>query len=371
VARRWLVQKVGGVGVKRSAIIVGLVVLTSASGAWANSSGSLNVTGTGSSVFHVQSGALSFGEGSGMVNTPSGGGDYNAFVQIDSSSVTFESADSVSGAQVTARSTSSVTFTIVNDGSQAITPVFRSTIVPAGLGFYLADTSSGCGGDIFTGCAPTSGPRTFADLRPAQSFIGPGGLASSSFDFRVLSDGSSIYDLAGSMRLNPDGSILTNLGQASTLNGFGLASPAGSQSNVGYTWGETSFMIDTLTPLAPGASRTITYQVAVNTTDQTGCLDGTTCLIAYAGFGDPVGTGSGINNAVSALSLLQGLGLSSGSGDGLTFTPATFNLPTFNNGVLTFTIQGVPEPGTWITMLLGTALMGAMLRRSRQARLAA
>jgi hypothetical protein len=340
--------------------------MASASEAWADSSGSLNVVGSGGSVLHMGSGVLNVGEGSGTATSPSGGGDYNAFVQIDPSSVTFESADSVSGTLVTARSTTSVSFTIVNDGASAITPVFRSTIVPAGLGFYLADTSSGCGGDIFTGCAPTSGPRTFADLRPAQSFVGPGGLASSSFDFRVLSDGSSIYDLAGSMRLNPDGSILTNLGQANSLNGFGLASPAGSLSNVGYTWGQTDVTINTLTPLAPGASRTITYQVTVNTADQTGCLDGTTCLVAYAGFGDPVGTGGGINNAINSLRLLL-----ANSNDGLTFTPATFNLPTFSNGVLTFTMPGVPEPGTWITMLLGTAFMGAMLRRSRRSRLMA
>jgi hypothetical protein len=364
------------VGVKNSAIIAGFVILTAAGEAWADSSSAPGISGDGSTTVrvrktHTNPAVLTFGEGSGTVTTPSGGADYHAFVTIDPTKVTFESADSVSGSMVNGTSTTSVDITFVNDGKKSVVPVFKSTIVPAGLGFYLADTTGGCGGDIYAGCPPSTGPYTFADLNKG-GLPDPETLASVGFDFSVLSDGVSIYDLAGSMRLDDDGFVhIKNLADASSaLDGFALASPKGSKSNVGYIWDDTPLTLSTLTPLAPGASRTITYRVTVNSSTQALCVTETVCLVSYSGFGDPVGTGGGITSALSGL--LGSLASSPTSGDGVTFSPAVFDIPTFSHGSLTFHLaSSVPEPRSWITMLLGTALMGAMLRRSRRSRLMA
>jgi hypothetical protein len=45
--------------------------------------------------------------------------------------------------------------------------------------------------------------------------------------------------------------------------------------------------------------------------------------------------------------------------------PQQFGLPTFdfNTGILTF--NGVPEPATWTSMILGFGLLGGALRRRR------
>ena len=310
----------------------------------------------------IPTGVLSFGAGSGSVTTPSGGADYNAFVAIDPTSVTFESADAVSGTLVTGSSTSEINITFTNGSNKTVVPVFKSTIVPAGLGFYLADTSGGCGGDPYGGCPPIAGGASFSDLH--LTGIASGGVANAGFDFTVLSDGSPIYDLAGSMRLDADGVLHQDLNQAaSALDAFTLATPAGSTSNVGYLWGATPIALSTLTPLAPGASRTITYRVTVNSNTQARCINTVTCLVAYAGFGDPVGRGGGITSALTRA--LSGLP-SASSPTGLTFNPATFNLPTFQNGQLVFQSAAIPEPGTWALMLLGVGAIGARLRMARR-----
>jgi hypothetical protein len=356
--------------VKIAALTIGLAALTAAAAA----SGTANATISGSAGSTVQTlkpgtknkfVTQTFGQGSNTVTTPTGGGFYNSYVSISPTEVSFESANAVSGSATTGTSTSAVSFTFTNTGSKTITPKFQSSIVPAGMGFYLADTSGGCGGNVYAGCPVTSGPYSFSQL----NFGGvktKAGLASASFDFTVLSDGNPIYNLAGSLLLDGDHVVQTNFGQTDALNNFGLASPAGSTNNVGYTWGATPLNL-TLAPLAGGASRTLTYQVTVSSFSQNVCINPTTCLVAYSGFGDPVGGGNGINLALGGLQLQSPNGPTGNGG----FFPVTFNLPNFNNGVITFGPAGVPEPRTWLMLLLGTATMGAALRRTRRARLMA
>jgi hypothetical protein len=353
--------------VKRSVLLVGLALSAVASVAWASAPG---VSGQGGTLVQVRptarsNGMLNFGAGSGSVTARSGGSDYNAFVSIDPTSVTFESADAVSGPVVTSTSTSQVDITFTNDSSNAVKPVFHSTIVPAGLGFYLADTSGGCGGDLYSGCPPTSGAYSFLNLKPGSATAA--NLADASFDFQVLSDGVQVYDLAGSMTLTHSWIPQVNLDEASSLIGFSQATPIGSNADLGFVWKATPFDV-TLPTLAANASSTLTYKVTVSSSSQARCINSTTCLVAYSGFGDPVGLGGGITHAVN----FAGLQLQGSNSDGLTFEPSTFDLPQFQNGQLTFKIPGVvPEPGAWFTLLLGTALMGGTLRRARRTRLAA
>jgi hypothetical protein len=359
--------------------LIGLAVAAMAGAASASTSGGACapgdtcVAGSGGTVVQVKKakgfpgGVLNLPAGSGSVTAPSGGSDYNAYVHINPTTVTFESADAVSGRTVTSTSTSAVDITFTNTGPKAITPVFNSDIVPAGLGFYLNDTSSGCGGDVIGGCPSTKSGYSFINLKYGGQ-VNPAGFGMVSFDFSILADNVPVYDLNGSMTLSRAWVPTVNLSDVNGLNNFRLATPVGSSSDVGYAWDETPLSVQAGGLLQPGASRTLTYQVTVTSFTDTLCINPTTCLVAYSGFGDPVGRTGGINSVGGAL------GPSFQDTDpttGLSFSPATFNLPQFKGGQLNFFLTGTPEPDAWLMLLLGTAMTGATLRGARRARAAA
>jgi len=352
-----------------------------------------SVTGNASTNLNLGSATGVYPMGAFVENIKSGGSSFDSNVTIDPKLVSFESGIAMAGSNlIKTTSSTSVNITFMNNTTATQNNVqLDSTIIPAGLGFYLADTPAACG---FTGCPLTTSGFTFSDLH-AQGGGGSGGggqsgglvLASVGFDFAVLNDGAQIYHLNGALNLMSQGGVTfiqQDFGDApSILNNFAQVTPVGSQNSLGYAWDATNIALN-LGNLAAGASKTVTYVTTVNSLSKLDCLSTSsskgaassdTCLLAYSGFGDPVGRGGGIDSlaATSALffSLIGGAAApSTDTGGGITdinFSPATFNFPTYNNGVLGFQVVsgGVPEPATWISLILGFGLLGTMLRRRR------
>jgi hypothetical protein len=315
-------------------------------------------------------GTTSFPAGAGVLaNTTGSGAAFDSLILNTPTTVSFESGDAASGGFVRSVSTISLDLTVTNTTTEDLLPLFRSTIVPEGLGFYLADQTGGCGGNIYTGCPQSLSSWALSDLRlPTGSGAGDP-LARVGFDFQVLAGGAPVYQLAGSMNLVFDPlsgqtNVVQNLaGPAAALSGFRQTTPVGSNSAIGFGWDATNFNVGPLAPLAPGQSVTFTYLVTVESLSHALCLDSVTCLVAYSGFGDPVGRGGGVTSALN----LAGLNVP-GAISGLQFQPFVFDAPTLQGGVLTF--QGhqgaaIPEPATWVSLLLGAGLAGAALRRRR------
>ena len=319
-----------------------------------------------------------FGAGAGTA----AGAAYNSYVTVAPSLITFESENTSSAPFVNTNSYSSVSFDVTNG---AHTPAsFTSTITAAGLGFYLADTSGGC---LYTNCSQVAaGGHTFGDLVAS----GGGDVASVGFNFTVSradtfgNAPATLYSLNGTLSMGRDGPLLLfdNLGEPrSVLNGFAAADGTdydpelgiGGATALGYAWDATDFSFD----IGSLENQTLVYTTQVFSNSTTPCIEGTSiCLIAYSGFGDPIGRGGGVESIASALSA-RGVPLpfasAGGRITGLGFRPTYFAAPTFDGLVGTFlatSAPGVPEPATWMSMILGFGLLGSVLR-DRRRRLAA
>ena len=307
--------------------------------------------------------------------TPGGppGATYDSFVHVNPTTIEFESSNTSSGNYVSSTSYSTVSFDVTNTTGQAAT--FGSTITAAGMGFYLADTSGGC---LYTNCPQVdiNNPVTFNHLNlSGNSEVG--------FDFRVTSqtafgDAVEVYSLSATLGITQDGYIyvLDGLGEmpegdfrgsgARSLNDFadGLGNDVTYDDNghlldgtaLGYHWGATDFDFQ----ISGASLQTLTYTTTVHSITSGACIGDTMiCLVAYSGFGDPVGRGGG-NQFARSLPRITGLD----------FTPTVFDIPTFENGVGSFRSAAVPEPATWLAMVLGFGLLGGALRRRRTLSLA-
>jgi hypothetical protein len=311
---------------------------------------------------------------------------FNSFVTTTPSLVTFESSNASTGPFVTTSSSSQVNLSFVNTTGKPIAPTIASTISAAGLGFYIANTNAV---DPTTGlaCAAASCPGTlahtfgdFASTTGSSSLA----LAGATFSFDIVADDRTVYSLTGQVNLfvNADGAFITqtldsigaglhsnsevNLNDAShRLDGFTQAWE--TDSAFGYAWDATNIFPTFLDTLNPGDTGLLTYETDVSSFTHSFCLADGSCLQAYSGFGDPIGRGGVIDS--SARSPLGGFSFGSLGApivQGINFTPSSFNVPTFGpDGVLTFQQAGVPEPATWMTMILGFGLLGTALRRRR------
>ncbi|WP_293905397.1 PEPxxWA-CTERM sorting domain-containing protein [Phenylobacterium sp.] len=307
---------------------------------------------------------LGYGRGTYAPGGPTGG-DFNSFVDVGSHLVSFESNNVVSGPTsfVAMTSSSTVNIDFTNPTGEAVQ--FNSTITPAGLGFYLSNT--GAGGCLYSSCGQTAGPGLLSDLRS----LGEGGnglIGAVGFTFEVTSGDATLYHLDGGLFLSNndfcDGFCITDalgnadVGPRSVLNGFRTSASDGS--SLAYAWDATDISFG----IGSAAHQTLTYRTTVTSLTNAQCLASGACLIGFAGFGDPIGRGGGADRAqVADLSLLSPLG--TGGITGLNFGPSTFVRPTFKDGVLTFS-AGVPEPATWMSLILGFGLLGAALRRRRE-----
>jgi hypothetical protein len=296
-----------------------------------------------------------FGPGQGETAN----GAYNSFVSVSKNAVTFESANAVTGPYAFS-STSSVDLTIKNTGPSTITPQVHSQITPAGLGFYLADTNYCSSG--FGECAQSTN-YSFDDLNLGTSQ--PVTLAS--FNFSITQGDGTLYRAQGAVGL-----MYNSFGEVTTwqtfnrtafkLQDFGVE--VGNGSAFGYNWNATDVDFSLPSPLSPGQSSTISYNTFVQSSSPGLCIEDTTvCIVAYSGFGDPIGRGGGIDS----LALIQSFDFTPGI-DGLQFDSFTMYTDNYSDGLLDTTVPGtggVPEPATWVSMILGFGLLGAALRRRK------
>jgi hypothetical protein len=334
------------------------------------------VTGSSSAVISLD-GQRTF-DAPGTFSQGNNGSTVAPTFAIDPSHVTFQAGSASSGDFVTSISNSTVNITIQNTGSAAVLPTLQSQITAAGMGFYLGDRAGGCGGDIYTGCAQTTGGQTFADL--SNRGLDPGTvIAGAAFDFKVSDGSTTLFDFTGSQSVTvaADGSLVVGdlvLSSPNVLQGLVKLTPGGDGSALGFAWDASDITLGLGALLNVGDSRTITYSSTVETFSRTDCTsdDPDVCLIVYSAFGDPVGRGGGVEDlkAGGFSSFAKVGGAQSAGGDligGLNFAPTVFDIPTFQNGVVSFqaTTGGVPEPETWAMLIAGFGFMGAALRRRR------
>jgi hypothetical protein len=304
---------------------------------------------------------------------------FDSYVNIGASSVVFESSNVVTGPFVITQSSSTVRVGIDNptnditfDG-RVKEMNFESTITPAGLGFYVADVGGDC---LPYDCSSADGSiHTLANIIPGQGAANTV-VAFAGFEFSIRpEEGEAYYSLTGflSYYYNADGNLAFEDGlgfrcppfsEACFSNGARarLADFHNGPNNdwvLGYGWGAThiGFGIGT-------ADQTLIYETKVTSISAVDCQNsGSTCLLAYAGFGDPIGRGTS-DTALEAFSFgFSALDNPLAAVQGLNFQATTVPLDEFAD--VSFVTNGVPEPATWLSMILGFGLMGTALRRSR------
>lgn len=369
--------KVGVLKMRKLGLVVSVAFL--AAGTVAHAQSSIDVVPSATSATQVgDHGTVNHPAGTDVLTDGSRAVQYTSTTSITKSEISFESGGISTGDQTRQTSISRIDMTVNNNGDGTIAPTFKSQITPAGMGIYLGNNSAG---NCFTSpgtCAQTQGAHTFADLTQAT---GANQVAGVSFDFQIQQDGVTLRDITGGIDISQDGGITVfpNIDQASsalagfvTLDQFGKTDPVTgkSVSALGFAWDATDISVG-LNRIGGFSSSTISYIVTVSTFSNANCFaDDNTCLVTYAGFGDPVGRDGAVNNLFSsALSASFADGPPNGPNvliGGVNFSPETLKVPQFDsNGDLILTQNGVPEPATWMSLILGFGVVGAALRRRR------
>lgn len=299
------------------------------------------------------------------------GGSTETKVKVTPSYASFESGVAVSGPNAAAQSHSGLDVDIINNSPNNLVSIdsVGSTIIPAGLGFYMQDrTGDPTGGNAFTGYGQ-AGYSSFGSLF-TEDLAGTT-FATAGFTFDIYGDdylenpyAEALYTLNGNLTLSFDdvGNVVRggNIEAAGlSLNGFTTAYD--NPFALAYAWGETDIEIILNQILEAGQSTSLYYRTTAYASTNTTCLDdAVTCLVAYSGFGDPIGRGGGVSLAAAR-----------GVRDQLAYNPITgivFDPRLIDPFRVKSTVIGggaVPEPATWMTMILGFGLLGAALRRRR------
>ena len=176
------------------------------------------------------------------------------------------------------------------------------------------------------------------------------------------------------------------------LPSFRLLTSPTDPAALGYQWDASDLTVALGGLLAPGASDTVTYETEVNAYSFAG-VDTVyqdrsgyhvfPQLLAYSGFGDPIGRGGG---GTPPAARFPGEDSIPGSGtiQDVYFPRFQIGLPTFDSVTgelslpvsdqllpalpLTYTEAVIPEPETWALMLAGLGGVAlAVRRRARQA----
>lgn len=323
---------------------------------------SVDITGNGDAAVEQGAVVAPMGMGYGKLEINGRGGSTETVVKITSDHASFESGVAVSGANSYAASASGVDVTLTNTSTQGVVSIenFGSTIIPAGLGFYLSDRDGAAiDNNIFTGYGQTDSGLGFANL---FNQVGANNtFASVGFDFAITHSDETLYTMSGSLglRFNSDGFLQVDYGltdaagrlsQFTTAynNGFALA----------YAWSATDIVVPLNMILESGQSEVLQYRTNVYASTNVDCITtDVACLVAYSGFGDPIGRGGGVSLAARGLraqSVYKPI-------TGVVFDPQDIQ-PFRGIDVIG---GAVPEPATWMTMILGFGMLGAALRRRR------
>jgi hypothetical protein len=290
--------------------------------------------------------------------------------EVTSQLVAFQNGSGTSGRYTYLTTETDVDITYVNNTHFAQTPILNSEIIAEGLGMYVAGECLTEGMPCGELQSPPS-PYTFQSFSqfPQDGAPSDNNIAGSSVEFQILNNGQSLYDLTASTDLVNDPASNTNvfvdnIAQAQTsLNGFQLETPPGSQTAHGFNWQTTDLTLVIPTLLQPGESATLTYRTVTSTYSRADCVDFTACLINYSAFGDPIGRQGGVNpNLQTPFALAQ---QSTNGIPDITFPTYYFAAPTFRDGILTYVLANVPEPDAWSLMLVGVGLAGLSVRRRR------
>jgi hypothetical protein len=322
----------------------------------------LGANGEVSFAGHNESGLVTDGETST--------GSYSVTSQTLPNYIAFANGATASGELVSVTTTTSIAITFTNTGLSAVRPQLVSTIDPAGLGFYLSNTQ-GCDPTTVSACpqvGPGSATFDYLGLNPDGSQTALGG---ASVSLTISDNFSTLESLNASVELDNTvngTTVATKFSDSAMgLNGFGLSALSDKTTLVGYQWDSTDLLINFPTVLAPGASDTLIYTTTVNSYITNNC-DGNCALVAYAGFGDPIGKGGGGGNVQHHSSLR----LDAPSGvQGVGYDTFGFGTPIFEDGELDLpAVSPAPEPAAWGLMLTGFGCVGGVVRR-RSRRLAA
>lgn len=299
------------------------------------------------------------------------GGSVEAIVNLNSNLVTFESGTATVGGNTRSTSISGIdiNFENTNEGTINLTP-FVSTIIPAGMGFYVQDVSGvPTGMNPFTGYGQSLSVE-FGDFFKSQSDVGK--FAEAAFDFQVTTnDGdTTLYSLSGLVSLSFDigGNVIINEnltgpeGAGNELTDF--ANAINNHHALVYDWQATDILIPLSGFLGPNQSQVVSYRANVTSWTRSACINnGANCIVAFSGFGDPVGRGVAEFAASSAFSSeISPFDIPTGNDHDFVIRGLNFN-PTL---VSVFSSAAVPEPTTWALMISGFGLAGAALRRRRR-----
>ena len=318
--------------------------------------------------------------GSLGANQNKGGGNVEAFVTLTSTLASFESGTAAVGPNSLSQSVSGIDilFTNVGDGTIGLEN-FVSTIIPAGMGFYVQDRSGpATDGNPFLGYGQSTQVE-FSDF-----FVGNGGgvaanevFAEVAFDFQVETNEYSLYSLSGLVSLSFDeaGELLVNEtltgpgGAGQYLDGFRTA--VNNHHALGYDWQATNIVIplSEVGSLSGYSERVVSYRANVTSRTVAPCINNrVNCIVAYSGFGDPIGRGGGDDEAeafaFSDFSSFSDFGpFDSDAGNDHDFVIQRLKFDPVDN----IQISGaVPEPSTWAVMITGFGFAGAALRRRRR-----
>jgi len=306
---------------------------------------------------------------------------FSSTANVDSGKIAFRDGNSAAGFYSEATSHTVLKVTLTNDSGNTVTPVLNSTILGAGMGWFVGDKSCL---DELNSCGPTDntlgGSVLLQDFAPSAYNDDFTTLGGASFDFKISGGGSVLLDLSGSFTLLRDLGTGTNY-MVADLN------PAAQQllniqtiSDPGSYWSElwdpTNVTLNFANPLGAGQSTTLTYETTVSSYSSSECDDA--CLVTYAAFGDPIGRGGGTTGDTGVQAFALGLfGFNADpdpdpnirfikppEDDPLAFPETDLGLPTFENGVITLT--AIPELSTWLMMICGFAFVGARMRTRRR-----
>ncbi len=310
--------------------------------------------------------------------------NYQVSANVGASEIDFADNTTSQGYTAYTSASTSVDVTYTNGGGLLLHPTLQSTIMPGGFGFYMADVTRNPThqGGLAFGDVNQSPEATGASFANWQAYAGSGPQVLASFNFSILSGGVTVYSLSDTVSLTISGPFQATVNAADPLplNGFALVTPAGSMSAVGYQWNATTIDVPLGVTLAPGESSTLTYLTSVTTSTNVLYPDITAQVLAYAGFGDPIGKTTGAGGIPDPYFARLALGLP-------TFDPATgtVGLPALPISLPSLALPGrpdapfepvpnavlgVPEPGSWAFLVVGAGFVGWSVRRRSRAILA-